>query len=225
MFFWDPTMIWLIPPMLFALYAQNKVRSAYRKFSQIRSTAGLTGAQIATSILRENGIHDVEIEETSGTLSDHYDPRSRTVRLSNTNYRGSSIASLSVAAHEVGHAIQHQSDYYPLSIRHSILPFANLGSTLAMPLFFIGFFFQFPTLIDVGIFFFIGAVLFQVVTLPVEFNASSRALLQLEKGGYLDSSEISQAKKVLNAAALTYIAAAAVSVFHLIRLLILRNAR
>ncbi len=222
--FFDPTFILLIPAILLSLYAQYKVKSTYSKYSEVPNAAGISGAEVARQLLRDNNIHDVEVEEVPGTLSDHYDPRSKMVRLSPHNFRGRSIAALSVAAHEVGHAIQDQVEYVPLKLRHAILPVANFGSTLAWPLLIAGFIFQATGLIDIGILFFVGAVLFQVVTLPVEFNASSRALRQLEGYRFLAPEEMPYARKVLNAAALTYVAAAAVSVLELVRLLILRNA-
>lgn len=224
MFFWDPTMILLIPALILAFYAQMKVQSAYQKYSRIQNGHGLTGYKAALELLRLNGITDVEVEEVSGTLSDHYDPRIKKVRLSSGNYRSASLAAVSVAAHEVGHAIQHATGYFPLQLRHSILPVTNLGSWLAFPLFIIGFFLRTPFLMDLGILFFTGVVVFHVVTLPVEFNASHRALRQLESHGFLTTGEVTGAKKVLDAAALTYVAATAMAALQLVRLLILRSA-
>lgn len=221
--FLDPTFLLLIPALALAFFAQMRVRSAFKKYSQIPNRRGMTGYQAARRILEMNNLHDVNVEEVPGTLSDHYDPRDRTVRLSSDNYRGASLAALSVAAHEVGHAIQHATGYSPLKIRHSILPVTNLGSWAAFPLFMIGFLFRSPLMMDLGILFFAGVVLFHLVTLPVEFNASSRAIKQLAGGGYITTDEAGGAKKVLNAAALTYVAAAAVSAMHLVRLLILRG--
>lgn len=221
--FWDPTFLLLIPALALAFFAQIKVRSAFKKYSQIPNRRGITGYQAARRILEMNNLHDVNVEEVPGTLSDHYDPRDRTVRLSTDNYRGASLAALSVAAHEVGHAIQHATGYSPLKIRHSILPVTNLGSWAAFPLFMIGFLFRSPLMMDLGILFFAGVVLFHLVTLPVEFNASSRAIKQLAGGGYITTEEAGGAKSVLNAAALTYVAAAAVSAMHLVRLLMLRG--
>lgn len=221
--FLDPTFLLLIPALALAFFAQIRVRSAFKKYSQIPNRRGMTGYQAARRILEMNNLHDVNVEEVPGTLSDHYDPRDRTVRLSTDNYRGASLAALSVAAHEVGHAIQHATGYSPLKIRHSILPVTNLGSWAAFPLFMIGFLFRSPLMMDLGILFFAGVVLFHLVTLPVEFNASSRAIKQLAGGGYITSEEAGGAKSVLNAAALTYVAAAAVSAMHLVRLLMLRG--
>lgn len=222
-FMFDSTMILLLPAIALAIWAQVRVKSAFKKYSKINSSQGYTGVKVAEYLLQQNGVTDVQVEAVQGTLSDHYDPRTKKVRLSAENYKGSSLAALAVSAHEVGHAIQHSKGYVPLQIRHSILPVTNLGSWAAFPLFFIGFFFQYPILMDLGIIFFAGVVLFHFVTLPVEFNASSRALSILESNGLLVSSEITGAKKVLNAAALTYVAATAVSLIHLIRLIILRG--
>lgn len=223
--FWDPTFVLLIPTIVLALYAQYKVRNTYARFSQVRSAAGISGVETARRLLRANGIHDVSVEEVGGELSDHYDPRDKVVRLSTANYRGNSLAGLAVAAHEVGHALQHAAGYMPLNFRHAVLPVANIGSKAAFPLFLIGFFFQSPQLIDLGILLYAGVVLFQVVTLPVEFNASSRAMAQLVDGHMLAVDEARQARKVLSAAALTYVAATATALMHLVRLLILRGGR
>lgn len=222
--FWDSTIILLIPAFLLTIYAQFAVKGAYKKWSKVRSSVGMTGAQVAVNLLQKNGIFDVDVEEVQGTLSDHYDSRHKKLRLSSDVYHGSSLASLAVAAHETGHAIQHSKQYAPLNIRQAIFPVASIGSSWGIWLFIAGLFFSsFSFLMDVGIILFTGAVLFQIVTLPVEFNASNRALAQLTTGGYLRTEEISGAKKVLNAAALTYVAAAAMSILQLIRLLILRE--
>ena len=223
MFFWDPTMILLIPAIILAIWAQMRVSSTYAKFSKVASSQGITGYKAARFLLERNGIHDVEIEAVEGRLSDHYDPRSRKVRLSNANYSGRSLAAIAVAAHEVGHAIQHHNNYMPLKVRHTILPATNLGSWAAFPLFFIGFLFSTPILMDIGIILFAGVVLFHFVTLPVEFNASHRALAQLGANGMLIEQEVRGARKVLNAAAMTYVAATAVSLLHLIRLILIRG--
>ena len=225
MFFWDPTFALLIPCIILALYAQSKVKRTYAKFSQVRSAAGITGAEAARRLLRENGIVDVAVEEVEGVLSDHYDPRDKTVRLSSDIFRGHHLAGLAVAAHEVGHATQHASGYFALNVRHSFLPVANIGSWAAFPLFMIGFFLNTPLLMDLGILFYAAVLAFQVITLPVEFNASSRAMAQLVDGRYLATEEGVLARKVLNAAALTYVAATATALMHLVRLLILRGDR
>ena len=223
-FFFDSTIILLIPCIILAVYAQSRVRSAYSKYSQVRSAAGITGAETARRLLREQGIVDVAVEETGGTLSDHYDPRSKVVRLSTDIYHGRHLAGLAVAAHEVGHAVQHATGYFALNLRHSFLPVANIGSWAAFPLFLIGFFFQSPGMVDIGILLYAGVVAFQVITLPVEFNASSRAMAQLVDGRYLRADEARDARRVLNAAALTYVAATATALMHLVRLLILRQS-
>ena len=227
--FFDPTMILLIPAMIFAFWAQWKVQHTYDQMSRVRAANGLTGADMAKAIMQRNGITDVRVE-VGGVLSDHFDPRVKSVRLSQSNYEGRSLASIAVAAHEVGHVLQHAQGYAPLAIRSAIVPVASFGSTLAFPLFFIGLFFgghgQFAkTLMDLGILLFSGAVLFQLVTLPVEFDASRRAMVQLSEGGALAPQEVASAKKVLDAAALTYVAAAAMAALQLLRLVMLRRSR
>lgn len=210
-------------PMILVGWAQMRVRSAFKKYSQVPSMARLSGAETARRILSEQGIYDVAVEETGGSLSDHYDPSSKVVRLSSDNFHGHHLAGLAVAAHEVGHAIQHANGYLPLNLRHAILPVANLGSSLGFPMVIGGMLFGFTGLIDIGILFFAGAVIFQLVTLPVEFNASSRAMVILSQG-YLAGDEVSSAKKVLNAAAMTYVAAAATAVMQLVHLLFMRGS-
>jgi Zn-dependent membrane protease YugP len=228
MFFYDRTFIFMLPALAFALWAQWKVQSTYRRYSQVRASAGIRGRDMARQIMVQNGITDVAVEEVPGTLSDHYDPRDKTVRLSSGNYSGDSIASIAVAAHEVGHVLQHAQGYAPLGIRSAIAPVAGFGSTLAFPLFLIGFFFRGGMshfFMDLGIWFFSAAVLFQVVTLPVEFDASKRALVQLNSSGSIAPEEVAGARQVLNAAALTYVAAAAMAALQLVRLLALRDSR
>lgn len=229
--FWDPTMLLLIPAMILAFYAQSKVHSTYNKFSQVLASSRRSGREIAETILRQNGITDVKVEQGQGVLSDHYDPLHKKVRLSPHNYAEPSVAAISVAAHEVGHAIQHHQGYAPLRFRTAIFPLANVGTMLAWPILIIGLFFV-PgvkvagvSLIDVGILLFSFGVLFQLVTLPVEFDASRRALVQLNQLGLVAPQEQAGAKKVLDAAALTYVAAAAAAVLQLVRLLILRDRR
>jgi hypothetical protein len=224
--FFDPTFLLLIPAMILSFWAQSRVKSTYHKFSQVASSSGLTGAQVARRILSMEGVSDVEVEQIEGVLTDHYDPRVKKVRLSEGIFGEKSVAAFGIAAHEVGHAIQHHQGYAPLQIRHALLGPANLGSTLAIPLFFIGFIFSsFKILMDIGIFFFIGALAFQLITLPVEFDASRRALVALRGSGMMNSGEVTMARKVLTSAAWTYVAAAAVSMMHLLRLLILRGSR
>ncbi|HHV62647.1 MAG TPA: zinc metallopeptidase [Firmicutes bacterium] len=228
MFFWDPTYILIIPAMIFALYAQSRVQSAFARYSRVSSRRGMRGAEVAREILDQSGLREVRIEQIGQELGDHYDPRAKVLRLSPQVYGGNSLAALGVAAHEAGHAIQDSVNYLPLAIRHSLVPVANFGSNLAFPLFLIGFIFAgsgLSWLMTLGIWIFIGVVAFQVVTLPVEYNASSRALALLEGGGYLTREEIGHARVVLNAAALTYLAATAVAVTQLLRLLILRSSR
>jgi uncharacterized protein len=207
--------------ILIPIYAQFRVKSAYKKYSQVPSASGMTGAQAARKILDQNGLYNVSVEETHGMLSDHYDPRSKTIRLSSGNFHGDSLASSAIAAHEVGHAIQDQQDYGPLRLRHALVPVANLGSNLSWVLIMIGIFAQMSGLLLVGIIFMAAAVLFQVVTLPVEFNASSRAMDQVVSLGIIRNDEERETKKVLNAAAMTYVAAAAVAVLELVRLVLI----
>ena len=220
----DPTMLLLIPAIILAIWAQFRVSRAFSKYSKIASVQGVTGVKAAEFLLRSNGIHDVSVEAVQGKLSDHYDPRVKKVRLSEENYNGRSLAALAVAAHEVGHAIQHHKGFVPLQLRESILPATNLGSWAAFPLFFIGLLFRTPLLMDFGILLFAGVVIFHFITLPVEFNASHRALAMLGNNGMLVQQEVQGARKVLNAAALTYVAATAVALIHLVRLVLLRNS-
>jgi len=224
-FYFDPTMIFLIPSIIFAMYAQTKVRSTFAKYLRIHGKKGYSGFQVARYILDHNNMRDVPIEITKGQLSDHYDPKKRVVRLSNDVYNGTSLASISVAAHETGHAIQHAHGYVPLSFRNAIFPIANIGSRAAWFFVIIGLIMSMPALLDLGILLFTAAVLFQVITLPVEFNASSRAMRLLDEGGFIVGDEYNHSKKVLRAAALTYVAAMATAVSQLIRLLLIRGRR
>lgn len=231
--FFDKTFLILIPALLLAVYAQWKVRSTYHKYASVRATCGLTAAQVARYILDRasfpalpggRSTQAVGIEAVPGVLSDHYDPRTRTLRLSNPQSR--SLADIGVAAHEAGHALQHAENYGPLSLRSTIVPVANFGSQLAIPLFFAGLLFRMPPLVTVGILAYSLAVLFTLVTLPVEFNASRRAIKLLQDGGFVQSQgELSAVKQVLGAAALTYVAAAAVAVLQLIQLLLISRRR
>ena len=227
--FFDSSFLLLIPAMLFAFWAQWKVQHTYKKFSQVPAANGRTGREMAVAIMSRNGISDVAVEKVGGVLSDHYDPRAKIVRLSVHNHDDRSISAIAVAAHEVGHVLQHAQGYAPLQLRTAIVPVANIGSMLAFPLFMIGMFFSMPgisgPLMDIGILLFTGAVLFQVVTLPVEFDASKRALAQLTTTGAVAPDEVSHAKQVLDAAALTYVAAAAMAAVHLLRLVLIRNSR
>jgi uncharacterized protein len=203
--------------IIIPLWAQFKVKKTYAKYSKVNTSTGMTGADVARQILQENGLHNVNVEPVRGHLSDHYDPRSKVVRLSETNYYGSSIAGAAVAAHEVGHAIQDANGYAPLRFRHALVPVANLGSNLSYFLIIAGMLFGATGLILPGIVLMGGAVLFQLVTLPVEFNASSRAMDQIVQLGMIRNNEEQQARKVLNAAALTYVAAAVVALLELLR--------
>lgn len=224
--FWDPTMVLLIPAILLSLYAQFKISSSYKRYSRVRSQSGLTGAQVARGILNSNGLYDVRVEPIGGSLSDHYDPRTRIIRLSQDVYQGSSLSSIAVAAHETGHALQHASGYFPMQLRSSFVPVANIGSGAGPILIMIGLFMPtFGWLLELGIFAFAFAVLFQVITLPVEYNASSRALKLLQDGRMLGSNEISGARSVLNAAALTYVAAALAAVLQLLRFMLIARGR
>jgi Zn-dependent membrane protease YugP len=213
---------------MLAFWAQHRVRSTYEKWSRVPSSRGASGEAVARSILSRNALGQVEVRPVAGVLSDHYDPRNRTVNLSEGIYHSHSIAALSVAAHECGHALQHKVGYLPLHFRSMLVPVTGFGSMLAFPLFAVGFFFgagNLAWLMDLGIILFGAALAFHVITLPVEFNASSRALEVLNRNGYLNPEEVRGAREVLNAAALTYVAATAVAALHLIRLLVLRNSR
>ncbi|HZW83669.1 MAG TPA: zinc metallopeptidase [Candidatus Deferrimicrobium sp.] len=223
--FYDSTMIILIPAIILSLYAQFKVSNTFKRFSKIRSAGGYTGAQVARRLLDQNGLFDVQVEMVEGRLTDHYDPRSQVVRLSPEVYQGTSLSALGVAAHETGHAVQHDHSYVPFNLRSTIVPVANLGSNAAPFLILIGLFMGQggSFLVDLGILAFTAVVVFQIVTLPVEFNASSRAMAFLESG-FLTREEVSGARKVLSAAALTYVAAALTAVLTLVRFLLLANA-
>jgi Zn-dependent membrane protease YugP len=223
--FWDPTMILLIPVLIFAAWAQSKVSSTFRQFSKVRTMSGFTGYQAARNVLDANGLSDIQIERVKGSLTDHYDPRTRTLRLSEGVYSAPSLAAVGVAAHEAGHALQHAHGYTPLAFRSFIFPVAQFGSFAAWPLFFIGFLFVIPSFMTLGIIVFTFAALFQFATLPVELDASRRAIAALEGNGIVSANEVDGARKVLNAAALTYVAAVLMSVMQLIRLLVLRNSR
>ncbi len=223
--FWDPTMILIIPALILTMIAQSKVRSTYQKYSKVRNMRGMTGADAALYILKRNGLSDVRVEMTQGMLSDHYDPRARVIRLSPGIYQGNSIASIAVAAHECGHALQHHLGYVPLNFRSVFFPVVNISSKAAVPLLLLGFFLRSVQLMNVGIVLFGAVVVFHLITLPVEFNASSRAIVQVEENGFLAEEEVDGAKKMLNAAALTYVASAAMAAMQLIRFIVLRNSR
>jgi len=214
-------LIYLAIIILIPIYAQMKVRSTYKRYTKVASSTRMTGAEVARKILDDNGLYNVHVEETRGYLSDHYDPRTKVVRLSSENYHGHSLAATAVSAHEVGHAIQDQQDYAFLRLRHSLVPVANIGSNLSWVFILIGFIAGFSNFVLLGIVCMLAAVLFQVVTLPVEFNASTRAMDQVVSLGIIRSDEERETKKVLNAAALTYVAAAAVAVLELVRLILI----
>ncbi|AMM41804.1 Peptidase, membrane zinc metallopeptidase, putative [Candidatus Desulfofervidus auxilii] len=221
MFFFDPLyFIILAPAFILSMIAQIWVKSAYTKYSQVFNSRRISGAAAADYMLKTKGITDVKIELASGFLGDHYDPRNKTLRLSADNYNGQSIAAVGVACHEAGHAIQHAYGYAPLKLRTALVPITMLGSNLAWPLLIVGFLFHALSLIKLGILFFSGAVLFQLVTLPVEFDASHRALVAIRETGLLRGEEVTGAKRVLQAAAMTYVAAAAAAILQLIYFLL-----
>jgi Zn-dependent membrane protease YugP len=224
--YFDPTYFLVIIGALLSLAASARVRTTFAKYSKVRSLSGMTGAQAAERILQSAGIYDVAVMHVNGNLTDHYDPRNKTLKLSDNIYGQSSVAAIGVAAHECGHAIQHNEGYVPLRLRTAIVPVANIGATISWPLILIGLFLGYSqTLINIGIILFSCAVLFQLVTLPVELNASSRAVRILDETGILYGEEISHTKKVLGAAALTYVAAAAASILQLLRLMLLFGGR
>ncbi|WP_404821765.1 zinc metallopeptidase [Oceanobacillus halotolerans] len=214
-------LIYIALLLIIPLWAQSKVKSTYKKYSRVATSSAMTGAQVARKILDDNGLFDVHIEETRGKLSDHYDPRKKVVRLSSENYHGHSMAASAIAAHEVGHAIQDAEAYAFLRFRHALVPIANLGSNMSFFLIFAGIIFGMMNLVLFGIVFMSAAVLFQLVTLPVEFNASNRAMAQLVSTGTIRNNEERETKKVLNAAALTYVAAALVAVAELVRFILM----
>ena len=224
-YMFDWTYLLVIAGLIISLAASAKVKSTFAKYSRVRSMCGLTGAEAARKVLELSGIYDVRIEHVSGNLTDHYDPRSKVLRLSDSTYSSNSVAAVCVAAHECGHAVQHQLSYKPLVLRSTLVPAANFGSTLAWPVFLIGLIFSMQPLLTIGIVLFSLAVIFQLVTLPVEFNASSRALRILEDGHILGTTELESGKKVLSAAAMTYVASLVASVLQLLRLLILARGR
>ncbi len=225
---YDSTYILVLIGVAICLFASSRVNSVFRRYSTVRSRSGLTGREAAERILRANGIYDVTVRHIPGNLTDHYDPRNKTLGLSDSTYGSASVAAIGVAAHECGHAAQHATGYAPLKFRGALVPAANFGSTLAWPLILIGLFLRSDTaviFINMGILLFSAAVLFQLVTLPVEFNASSRAVKVLETTGMLYPEEIRQTKAVLGAAALTYVASAASAILQLLRLLLITGRR
>ena len=223
--YFDWTYLLVLAGLVLSLLAQGKVKSTFAKYSRIRSRSGLTGAEAAQRVLASAGIYDVSIQRVSGNLTDYYDPRSKVLKLSDSTYGSDSVAAVGVAAHECGHAIQHQQGYGPLVLRSTLVPAANFGSQLAWPVFFAGLIFSLRPLLTAGIVLFSLAVLFQLVTLPVEINASRRAVSVLNSTGMVTQEESSGVKKVLTAAALTYVAALASSILQLLRLIILAGGR
>ena len=225
LYMFDNTIILIIPVLILVFWAQSNVKGTYEKFKKIANSFNATGAEFAESILKRNGLSHIPVIPEKGHLTDHYHPGTKEVHLSEEVYYGRSVAAISIAAHEVGHALQHANAYYPVVLRGNLLPIANIGSRSAMPLFLIGLFLQFTQLMTLGIIFFAAALLFHLVTLPVEFNASSRAIKQLADGYTSSPQELSGCKKMLNAAALTYVASTLMALMQLLRMILLRNAR
>lgn len=225
MYWYDSTMIILIPAILLSIYAQAKISSTYGKYSKITTRNQESGSQIARSILDKNGLYNVPIEIIQGKLTDNYNPSSKTLRLSEDVYYGRSIAAIGVAAHECGHAIQDSQDYVPLTLRNNFYPVANFGSNLSWIFIMLGFFTNVPFMLNIGIVLFSAAVLFEIITLPVEFNASKRAIAEVENGGILFGEEVNGAKRVLEAAALTYVAATLTAILQLVRLILISRDR
>lgn len=224
--YYDATYILVIIGAVLSMWASSRVNSTYNKYARVRSYSGLTGAQAAQRILNGAGIYDVRVEHISGNLTDHYDPRSKVLRLSDSVYGSASVAAIGVAAHECGHAIQHDRSYAPLKIRNAFVPVANFGTKAALPIILLGVFFGSSyTLIEIGLLCFACGTLFQLITLPVEFDASARAVRILGESHMLMDEELKQTKKVLSAAAMTYVAAAAASVLSLLRLMLLFGGR
>ncbi|MEY8337200.1 zinc metallopeptidase [Lachnospiraceae bacterium 62-35] len=223
--YFDPTMILVLIGALLSMWASARVNSTFARYSGVRSTTGLTGSEAAKRLLNSQGIYDVTVRPVSGKLTDHYDPRSKTVNLSESVYHSSSIAAVGVAAHECGHAMQDNEGYSPLRLRAAFVPLANFGSRLSWPLILFGLLVSMPALLRLGIWMFTLSVLFQLITLPVEFNASRRAVTLLDSQGILIGNEVDGTRKVLGAAALTYVAAAAASILQLLRLILLFGRR
>lgn len=215
----------VVPALLFAFWAQIRVNSAFSRYSKVRTGSGLTGAEAARMILDRNGLTDVAVEMIDGRLSDNYDPRTNVVHLSRDVYSNATVAAVGVAAHECGHAVQHEEGYFPMKVRSAIIPATQIGSNLAFPLFLLGMIFSFPGLMYAGILLFAVVTFFQLITLPVEFNASSRAVATLAESGMVSEEEERGVKSVLTAAALTYVAALATALANLLRLMALAGRR
>ena len=227
-YYWDPTYILVVIGAIICMIASAKVKTTFNKYSQYRSYSGMNGAQVAQRVLEAAGIYDVTVRHVSGNLTDHYDPSTKTVNLSDPVYNSYSVAALGVAAHECGHAIQHAKNYAPLSLRSALVPVANFGAMLAWPLILIGLFINGRSstlIIDLGIVLFSAAVLFQLVTLPVEFDASRRALVMLRTENILSDDELKNTRKVLKSAAFTYVASAAAAILQLLRIVLLVGGR
>ena len=225
-FFYDWTYILLIPALILSMWAQFRVSSTFSRFSKVRASSGMTATQMAEQLLHAEGVYDVSVERTRGNLTDHYDPKNMVLRLSDSTANSTSVAALGVAAHEAGHVLQHRDGYAPLMLRTAAVPVVNIGSNLSWPLFVAGLIFSWEPLLYAGIALFALAVLFAIITLPVEFNASKRALAALEANGYLQpGEEMRGAKKVLSAAAMTYVASAFMAIMQLLRLLAIAGSR
>lgn len=225
MFFWDWTYLLLIPGLILGVWAQAKVNSAYSKYSRVASRLGQPASQVVADLLRRNGNDAVQVTSVAGNLTDHYNPATETLALSQGVYGSTSIAALGIAAHEAGHAMQKKDDYAPMRLRTAVVPLVNLGSNAYFPLFLLGIIFSWQPLVYLGILCFALSVVFSLITLPVEFNASSRAIAMLSQGGYITRDEEPAVKAVLSAAALTYVAAAVTSILSLLRLLIIARNR
>ena len=225
-FFYDWAYILLIPALILSMWAQFRVSSTFSRFSKVRASSGMTATQMAEQLLHAEGVYDVSVERTRGNLTDHYDPKNMVLRLSDSTANSTSVAALGVAAHEAGHVLQHRDGYAPLMLRTAAVPVVNIGSNLSWPLFLVGLIFSWEPLLYAGIALFALAVLFALITLPVEFNASKRALAALETNGYLQpGEEMRGAKKVLSAAAMTYVASAFMAIMQLLRLLAIAGSR
>ena len=227
MFYYIDPYYWMliIPAALFALWAQSRVNSTYNRYNCVMSRRGMSAAQICRQILDENGLYNIRIEHISGKLTDHYDPRGQVIRLSDSVYNSTSVAAIGVAAHEAGHAVQYSVGYVPIKIRNAVIPISQIGSSLSMPILLIGLLFNQGVLVQIGIILFSTVAVFQLVTLPVEFNASGRALRTLSGSHILDEEETQMAGKVLKAAALTYVAALISSLAQVLRLILLYGRR
>ena len=224
-FYFDWTVLLVLPALVFSVWAQINVSSTFKKYSSVRTKRGYTGADAARRVLNENGLFEVRIERVHGHLTDHYDPRENVIRLSDSVYSSSTAAAVGVACHEAGHAVQYARGFFPIKVRSAIIPATKFGSMLAMPMFLIGLIMASAPLLNIGILLYTAVVFFQLVTLPVEFNASARALNAIGNSGMFDEQEYVAAKKVLAAAAMTYVAALATSLLTLLRLLLLANGR